>query len=57
MRSRSATPKPVTVRKIAAIVVGVVAAFVLVTTIAVYLLWSSGENPPTPNQPVTTLRQ
>jgi hypothetical protein len=57
MRSRSATPKPVTVRKLAAIVVIVVAAFVLVTTIAVYLLWSSGENPPTPNQPVTTLRQ
>lgn len=31
-----------------------VAAFVLVTTIAIYALWSGGEEPPSP---VTTLRQ
>jgi hypothetical protein len=47
----------VTVRKLAAIVILAVAAFMLVTTIAVYLLWSSGEDPPTRNQPVTTSRQ
>ncbi|HZB35186.1 MAG TPA: hypothetical protein VE440_03845 [Gaiellaceae bacterium] len=46
-----------TVRKLAVIVVLAVAAFMLVTTIVVYVLWSSGENSPSPNQPVTTLRQ
>jgi hypothetical protein len=47
----------VTLRKLAVIVVVAVGAFMLVTTIAVYVLWSSGEAPPTPNQRVTTLRQ
>jgi hypothetical protein len=47
----------VTLRKLAAIVVVAVAAFILLMTIAVYVLWSSGEDSPTPNQPVTTLRQ
>jgi hypothetical protein len=47
----------VTLRKLAAIVVVALAALILVTTITVYVLWSSGEDPPTPNQPVTTLRQ
>lgn len=43
--------------KLAAIVVAGVVAVMLVATIAVYVLWSSGEDPPTPNEPVTTLRQ
>jgi hypothetical protein len=47
----------VTLRKLAVIVVVAVAAFMLITTIAIYVLWSSGENSPSPNQPVTTLRQ
>lgn len=46
-----------TVRKLAAIVVVAFAAFLLVTSIAVYALWSGGENPPSPSQRVTTLRQ
>ena len=46
-----------TIRKIAELVAVAVAAFVLVTTIAVYLLWSRGEEPPTRSEPVTTLRQ
>ena len=46
-----------TIRKIAVLVAVAVAAFVLVTTIAVYLLWSRGEEPPTRSEPVTTLRQ
>jgi ABC-type nickel/cobalt efflux system permease component RcnA len=46
-----------TPRKVAAIVVLAVVSFVLVTTIAIYLLWSGGEDTPHPNQAVTTLRQ
>lgn len=44
-------------RRLVVVVVVAVAAFMLVTTIAVYILWSSGENPPNPNERVTTLRQ
>jgi hypothetical protein len=47
----------VSLRKVAVIVVVAVAAVMLLTTIAVYVLWSSGEDPPTPNQPATTVRQ
>jgi hypothetical protein len=47
----------VSLRKVAAVVVVAVVVFMLVATITVYVLWSSGEDPPTPNQPVTTLRQ
>jgi uncharacterized membrane protein affecting hemolysin expression len=47
----------VTFRKLAVIVVVAVAALMLVTTITVYVLWSSGEDAPSRNQPVTTLRQ
>jgi hypothetical protein len=41
-------------RKLVAIVVLTFAAFVVVTTIAFYALWSGGEDPP---RTVTTLRQ
>lgn len=46
-----------TIRKLVVLVAVAFAAFVLVTTIAVYLLWSRGEEPPTRNDAVTTLRQ
>jgi hypothetical protein len=47
----------VTARKLLALAVVAFAAFVLVTTIAVYLLWSGGEEPPTRSEPATSLRQ
>ena len=46
-----------TLRKLAVIVVVGVAALILVTSIVVYVLWSSGEDPPERDQPVTTVRQ
>jgi hypothetical protein len=47
----------VTTRKLVVLAAVVFAAFVLVTTIAVYLLWSRGEEPPTRSGAVTGLRQ
>jgi hypothetical protein len=47
----------VTARKVIVLAVVAFAAFVLVTTIAVYLLWSRGEEPPTRSELVTMLRQ
>jgi hypothetical protein len=47
----------VTLRKLAVVAAVAFTAFVLVTTVAVSLLWSLGEEPPNPNEPVTTLRQ
>jgi hypothetical protein len=47
----------VTVRKLVVLAAVSFAAFVLVTTIVVYLLWSQGEEPPTRSEPLTTLRQ
>jgi hypothetical protein len=46
-----------TVRKLVVLAAASLALFVLVTTIAVYLLWSRGEEPPTRSDAVTTLRQ
>jgi hypothetical protein len=46
-----------TVRKLVVLAAVAFAAFVLVTTIVVYLLWSQGEDPPTRSEPVTTVRQ
>jgi hypothetical protein len=42
----------VTSRKLAVLAVVALAAFVLITTIAIYLLWSRGEEPPTRSEPV-----
>jgi hypothetical protein len=47
----------VTARKLLVLAIVAFAAFVLVTTVAVYLLWSRGEEPPTRSEPVTSLRQ
>jgi hypothetical protein len=47
----------VTARRLIVLAVVAFAAFVLVTTIAIYLLWSRGEEPPTRSEPVTMLWQ
>ena len=46
-----------TARKLIVLAAVAFAAFVLVTTIAVYLLWSRGEEAPTRSEAVPTLRQ
>lgn len=46
-----------TVRRLVVVAAVAFAAFIVVTMIAVYLLWSRGEEPPTRSESVTALRQ
>lgn len=46
-----------TVRRLVVVAAVVFAAFMIVTMIAVFLLWSRGEEPPTRSESVTALRQ
>lgn len=45
------------IRKAAALVAILVVTVTVVVTVTIFALWSGGEDPPSPNQPVTTLRQ